>query len=344
MNNLDFTKNNNSNNSINNSINNLYCLNCGKKGHIQKKCIYPIISLGIICIKLNIKNINFNDIINYSKKIQNNYLFSLDEINKLKKIKNIISSFDINNFDNIIEYLMIRRKNSLNYVEFIRGKYELFNLDYLENIFNLLSTDEKEIIKKSDFDALWGDLWDLNKKENKNEYKISKEKFNKLKNGFYTKKNDINIYCDLDLLLKNQIFNYNSPEWGFPKGRRNLKEKNVECAKREFQEETNLNENDYRVLNMLPLDEVYLSTNNSKYKHIYYIGQFEGTKNLEIDKKNLNQQIEIGDIKWLSFDEAINKIRDYHIEKKTILLNLHRTIKNTIKNFMDILNEFLEFL
>ena len=79
MNNLDFTNEDNLSDK-------LYCLNCGKKGHIYKKCIYPIISLGIICIKLNIENINFNDIINYSKKIQNNYLFSLDEINKLKKI------------------------------------------------------------------------------------------------------------------------------------------------------------------------------------------------------------------------------------------------------------------
>ena len=43
-----------------------------------------------------------NDIINYSKKIQNNYLFSLDEINKLKKIKYIICNLDLNNFDNII--------------------------------------------------------------------------------------------------------------------------------------------------------------------------------------------------------------------------------------------------
>jgi len=337
MNNLDFTNDNN-------SINKLYCLNCGKRGHIHKKCIYPIISLGIICIKLNINNINFNDIINYSKKIQNNYLFSIDEVNKLKKIKNIISNVNLDNYENMIEYLMIRRKNSLNYIEFIRGKYDLNNIDYLENIFNLLSIDEKKIIKENDFDSLWSNLWDINKKENKNEYKTSKEKFNLLKKGFFTKKNDINIYYDINSLLKNQIFNYKSPEWGFPKGRRNLKEKNVDCAKREFQEETNLEENDYRILNMLPLDEVYLSTNNSKYKHIYYIGQFDSNKKLQIDEKNLNQQIEIGDIKWFSFNNALDEIRDYHIEKKTILFNLHKTIKNTIKNFKDILDEFLEFL
>ena len=337
MNNLDFT-------NEENIINKLYCLNCGKKGHAYKKCIYPIISLGIICIKLNIKNINFNDIINYSKKIQNNYLFSLDEINKLKKIKNIISKVNLDNYNDMIQYLMIQRKNSLNYIEFIRGKYDLNNINYLENIFNLLSVDEKDVIRNNDFDKLWNDLWDKNKKENKNEYNDSKIKFNKLKKGFYTRKNDISIYYDLDMLINNQIFNYEYPEWGFPKGRRNLKEKNVDCAKREFQEETNLEDKDYYILNMLPLDEVYLSTNNSKYKHIYYIGQYNSNKELLIDDDNINQQIEVGDIRWLGFDDSIKHIRDYNIEKKTILCNLHKTIKSTIGNFKNILNDFLEFL
>ena len=27
-----------------------FCINCGKKGHLSKKCLCPIISIGIICI------------------------------------------------------------------------------------------------------------------------------------------------------------------------------------------------------------------------------------------------------------------------------------------------------
>jgi hypothetical protein len=118
-----YIDNNSSVNSLNNSNEiNIYCLNCGKKGHVIKKCLQPIISLGIICIRLKIP-LNMNDIINYSKKIQNNYLFTLDEINKLKKIKNTMTNFNIDELDSNIEYLFIRRKNSLNYVEFLRGKY-----------------------------------------------------------------------------------------------------------------------------------------------------------------------------------------------------------------------------
>ena len=36
-----------------------------------------------------------------------------------------------------------------------------------------------------------------------------------------------------------------NPEWGFPKGRRNLKERDRECAVREFSEETGLTAEDY---------------------------------------------------------------------------------------------------
>ena len=31
-----------------------YCGNCGKIGHIYRRCTEPIISLGIICININI--------------------------------------------------------------------------------------------------------------------------------------------------------------------------------------------------------------------------------------------------------------------------------------------------
>lgn len=320
-----------------------YCINCGKKGHVFKKCLYPIISLGVICVFIDIENIKLNEIINYSKKIQNNYLFSLEEINKLKILKKNILNIDLKNFDNKIKYLMIQRKHSLNYIEFIRGKYDLNNIEYLENIINLMSYSEKEKILNNDFNFLWKELWKESKK-NSNEYKDSEYKFNLLKNGTFVKKNEINIFTSLEYLTKNTLLNFKDPEWGFPKGRRNSYEKNIDCAKREFEEETNFSKNDYTILNMIPLEETYLSTNSSKYKHIYYISQSNSNKKLMIDKNNIHMNTEIGDISWYTLEESLNKIRDYNIDKKNKLLYLHKMIKNTIENFKNILNDFLEFL
>ena len=320
------------------NIDKSYCINCGKSGHISKKCLYPIISIGIICIKINIEDIDLNLIISYSKKIQNNYLFSLDEINNLKKIKKKIDSINFNNYDNLIEYLLIRRKNSLNYVEFIRGKYDINNLDYLERGINFITIDERNNIKNNDFNYLWKDLWGENNINN-NEYFESCNKFNLLKKGINIKKNDITIHFNFNKLIENVRYKYTEPEWGFPKGRRNNREKNIECAKREFEEETNII--DYNIINMTPLEEIYLASNNLKYKHIYYISQIKNNNIIpKIDSENILQKIEIGDLKWFSFNDALSTIRDYNIEKKNLLLNLHLNIKYTLENFKNISNIF----
>ena len=327
---------------IKNNDKKLFCLNCGKNGHISKKCLCPIISIGIICVKINIDDIDLNSIINYSKKIQNKYLFSTDEIIKLKKLKKKINSIDLKNYDNLIQYLLIRRKNSMNYVEFIRGKYDINNIDYLMRSVNFITLSEKEMIQNNNFNFLWRSLWG-DKNENNIEYHESYNKFNSIKNGIYIKKNDINIYFTLDKLIKESVFKFEEPEWGFPKGRRNLREKNIECAKREFEEETGINSNLINILNMTPMEETYLATNNLKYKHIYYISQIKNNNTiLSLDKDNINQNIEISAIDWFDFNKALSTIRDYNIEKKHILLNLHLNIKYTIENFRDILNTFLE--
>jgi 8-oxo-dGTP pyrophosphatase MutT (NUDIX family) len=312
----------------------LYCINCGRYGHISKKCLCPIISIGIICIKLKIDNLDLNSIITFSKKIQNNYLFSTDEILRLKYFKKELSLITENNFHNYIDYLLIRRKNSLNYVEFLRGKYDIYNLDYLIKSFNLITTEEKELIKNNDFTYLWYNLWGTSSNIDNNEYKESMDKFNLLKNGFILKKNEINIYISLEKIMNNKTYNYYEPEWGFPKGRRNSKEKNIECAKREFEEETNIKENEINVINMTPLEETYIASNGLKYKHIYYISQIKDN-NKEI---LLTENLEISNIKWFNLDNGLNIIREYNIEKKNTLLILHYNIYYLIQTFQDLVD------
>jgi len=307
-----------------------FCTNCGKNGHNSKKCLCPIISIGIICIKINIDDIDLNSIISYTKKYQNNYLFTIDDINKIKKIKKKLENI---NFDNSIEYLLIRRKNSLNYVEFIRGKYDINNIDYLQKSINFITVDERRMIQNNSFDVLWKDLWGEDNINNI-EFLESNEKFNLIKKGMYIRKNDINLYYDFNKIIKNTVYNFKEPEWGFPKGRRNLKEKNIECAKREFEEETTVLSNNYNIVNITPLEETYLASNNLKYKHIYYISQIKNKNTiLKIEKENINQKIEIGDISWFKFNDAMSIIREYNIEKKNILLVLHLNIKYIIENF-----------
>ena len=315
----------------------LFCINCGKIGHNSKRCLCPIISIGIICFKITDHSFDLNTIIGYSKKIQSKYLFTTDEIKKLNKIKKVINKID--NYDNIIQYLLIKRRHSLNYVEFIRGKYDITDMDYIEKSINFITIPERHIIQTSNFNDLWKDLWGDNLINNSNEFDESKKKFDSLKNGFNIKKNEIDIYISINKLIKDTVYNYQEPEWGFPKGRRSQKEKNIECAKREFSEETNINEDDINIINMTPLEEAYMASNGLKYKHIYYISQIKDNNyELKINENNKNQQIEISDIRWFTFKDAMGIIREYNIEKKNALLNLHLNIKYTIENFKKLLD------
>ncbi len=60
-----------------------------------------------------------------------------------------------------------------------------------------------------------------------NEYSSSKEKFYKLKNGFKLQNEEYNLIKINRLVPKI----YTETEWGFPKGRRNLRESDLDCAK-----------------------------------------------------------------------------------------------------------------
>jgi ADP-ribose pyrophosphatase YjhB (NUDIX family) len=58
-----------------------------------------------------------------------------------------------------VEYLMVRRKDSLGLVDFIRGKYSVYNKEYIMNMLKQMTVAEKEMICIHDFDYVWNHVW-----------------------------------------------------------------------------------------------------------------------------------------------------------------------------------------
>ncbi len=337
----------------------LFCTNCGKYGHNYKKCIYPITSVGIICISF--APLYFNDLIYYVKKFQSHeelkqssseivkinvrpYNLSDDDIHKLQKMYENIKNIDEQNYDKIMKYLMIQRKHTYSYVELIRGKYDLDNIDYIYNILQYMTMDERKQIMTKSFEELWNDLWyqsngEVNREKDMN---ISKDKFELLKSGIFIKKNDINIQYSLEKLMKNCKYKYNVPEWGFPKGRRNIKERNIDCANREFREETNVQSNDYQIVNISPMEELFMGINNVRYKNIYYVGQTCRKIEPKVDQSNELQKTEVGDIQMLTFNQSLDVIREYDIEKRNVILNNHYHLKEYFFTFQSFVKKILQ--
>ena len=57
-------------------------------------------------------------------------------------------------------FLLIQRKHSLSFIEFIRGRYELSNPEKINKKINLMSNKEIQIIKNAaNFTELWENLW-----------------------------------------------------------------------------------------------------------------------------------------------------------------------------------------
>lgn len=229
------------------------------------------------------------------------------------------------NETNNIEYLMIRRKDTLGFIDFMRGKYSIYNKEYLINMFKQMTCIEKERICSMTFDDLWKDIWKTEhiSSQYKVEEVISKDKFNSLKNGIVNK----NIFYSIETIIQEITDEFwEEPEWGFPKGRRNYMEKDYDCAVREFVEETGININKLKnIQNVLPFEEIFTGSNYKSYKHKYFVSYLNYDETMDMEKF---EQTEVSKMEWNTYDDCLNKIRPYNLEKKRLITNVNNTLTN----------------
>jgi 8-oxo-dGTP pyrophosphatase MutT (NUDIX family) len=231
--------------------------------------------------------------------------------------------------NNIHYYLMIRRKDSFGYIDFIYGKYNPNNLHQVQQKIDEMSIEEKKRLLSLSFDDLWKELWGLpiNNVSSiyKNEAFKSKKKFELLLNGI----NQNGKIITLKHLIENSNTSWLDTEWEFPKGRKNYQEKDLDCALRECQEETGINIDDIVIIeNILPFEELFVGSNHKCYKHKYFVAILNNN-NLSVEKLNY-QTSEVSKLEWKTFEECLSSIRPYHIEKKKVLTNVHKTITENI--------------
>jgi ADP-ribose pyrophosphatase YjhB (NUDIX family) len=225
-----------------------------------------------------------------------------------------------------IEYLLIRRKETLGYIDFMRGKYSVQNKYYIMNMIKQMTNYEKECLKKGDFNALWKDIWgsDIYKNQYKTEEIISREKYNSLYSGVFFK----NDFYNLSTLIEesNKFTRWIEPEWGFPKGRRNIQEKDYDCAVREFCEETGYSQERLKnIQNILPVEETFTGSNYKSYKHKYFIMYINYNDTLNV---NNYQKSEVSKMEWKTYDECIACIRPYNLEKIRMITNVDTCLRN----------------
>lgn len=214
------------------------------------------------------------------------------------------------------EYLIVQRKDTFAFVEFIRGKYELGNLDYVTDLFLTMAPFERSIIRDNDFDFCWKFLWKTSGKGRRVlEFDDSKSKFNALKSLTFSN-DDGSEELEMDRVMRKCESVKYEPEWGFPKGRRNINESDMKTAFREFSEETGIHTESLMLLSHTPFEETFRGSNGVKYKHVYYLARVDDSCKISLcptelrdfawqDKENLRS-------KFAGFPERIRMLDRVH--------------------------------
>jgi 8-oxo-dGTP pyrophosphatase MutT (NUDIX family) len=164
---------------------------------------------------------------------------------------------------------------------------------------------------------MWGDVSNF---QYKNEEQASLKKFELMKEGV-----NINneIFTIQDIIQKSKT-NWSETEWEFPKGRRNYKEKDLDCALREFEEETGISKDKINIIaNLLPFEEIFIGTNHKSYKHKYFLANINNNEEI-LDNFQLT---EVSKLEWKSLENCLETIRPYNLEKKKLINNINKVLQ-----------------
>ena len=220
-----------------------------------------------------------------------------------------------------LQFLMIRRKDSFGYIDFIRGKYSPYNIEQLQKSVDEMSIQEKARILVEPFDKLWKQMWGENSgTQYRSEEQTSSKKFESIKNGVVIEDKLITLKDIID----NSKTGWSETEWEFPKGRRNYQEKDLDCATREFEEETGIPHGDIIIIdNVLPFEEIYIGSNHKCYKHKYFLAYMNKS---EQSLQNF-QKTEVSKLEWKNINECLESIRPYNLEKKQLVVKINKVLQ-----------------
>ena len=241
-----------------------------------------------------------------------------------KSKKQLIKSYGIILFKIVNgkpKYLMVCRKSTYYFVDYILGKYNEKNREYLKFMIQNMTISERRKITVQTYEQLWNNLYYNERTPSGNFFDYVKKKFECNKDTFNILNSTINAL-------------YKFPEWGFAKGRQEFNEDPLDTACRELLEETSISKESYNILtDILPFEETYIGTNGIQYRNIFFIANAKLNCMPYLDKKNKGQCREIGYISFFNFETAITKFRKHEYSKKCLLEKVHNIIfLNNIQN------------
>ena len=289
-------------------MNMVTCLNCGKDGHKSSKCNDAIKSYGIIAFK--------------RKRMKgDNHLIPLDIKEYIHDVvyggPPGLGHLSCDDEDGLF-FLLVQRRDSIAYVDIMRGNYRNNTSRILDTYFQEMIPSEKLRLKTKTFkensDTLWVNKYSTKKQPShfKSDHEIAEKKFNAI---------------DIDTLLDNNKSKYWHTSFGFPKGRkRNIYESDIDCAVREFCEESGYNHESIHVDENFFVTEKFIGSDGIVYEQKYWIAECMSDDVPHMDPTNNEQVGEIGSVGWFNVSEADKLFYDDHHEKRRVLIDTNNEL------------------
>ncbi len=161
--------------------------------------------------------------------------------------------------DNELRFLLFERRDNFEYHDFLRGTWT--TIDDVKYMLTLMNNEERNRLLAYDFSELWLDLW-----VSSNCY-LYREGYFKAARKFKS----INKRNQLRKLIGKTQSQIDNTPWGFPKGKRNKNESEIDCAMREFEEETTIPLTMDNIIDSKQFVEEFIGSDNKYYSTTYYL-------------------------------------------------------------------------
>ncbi len=194
--------------------------------------------------------------------------------------------------DNRLRALMVRKRYTYAYSIFVHGRYSSTDRAAMIKLFCGMTVDEKYDILSLNFNQMWYRIW-LNNVNRKPSYFHAKNKFESI------------FVADNGVLLNKLISatTHGTLLWELPKGHKNNKlETDVQCAVREFSEETLIAKSSYKLWLNASRAQSYID-DGIKYTNTYFFAYTKHNIEPRINFSARQQIEEISDIAWMDIEE-----------------------------------------
>jgi ADP-ribose pyrophosphatase YjhB (NUDIX family) len=279
----------------------MICIRCGEEYHTCKNCTNAITSFGLVVFakRKNLHQVGKLYESTDTYKCNNKKAHALTPTDSKYCIYNrFVQNLD----DQDYYFLLVERKDTIAYISLVQG-IRNSNEKLIKDYISELTCYERYKL----CNYTWEQLFETTGSYKRNNQEESRQQFDSFDKSFLD-----DIYCK-----------HSTADYVIPKGKLKIKESTLECAIREFAEESGYSENDIIIRPDLGIWTEEFTANENLYKNVYYVAELLSNATIKVPlNMNKEQCREVGNVGWFNIKEAVDIIRETHFQKKGILYSI----------------------